>query len=104
MTDAVLSAIERAARSWTAEAENRRRISKIDQVADTLEHCASELLVRVREVAAAEETLTAEAYAKREGVTVQTVRTWIRTNQLQATNGPKGYRIAAGAKRVRHAS
>ena len=99
-----VAAAERAAKSWTTEAQERRRISKLDSVADTLEHCASELLVRIREVAAAEQTLTPEEHAKREGVTAQTVRTWIRTDQLQATMGPKGYRIAASAKRVRHVS
>src|SRR5438270_9439783 len=104
MTDAVLSAIERAARSWSQEAQERRRISKLDSVADTLEHCASDLLERIREVRTAEERLTTEAYAKKHGVTPQTVRTWIRTNQLPAMLGAKGYEIAANARRVRHAS
>lgn len=103
MADAVVDAVERAARSWRHEAEERRRISKSDPVADTLDYCAGELAARVRAAAAEAQLETVEQRAKREGVTPQTVREWIRTNQLAAQHGPKGYRIPRDAARVRRA-
>lgn len=105
MPDLVIGAVERVTRTWRHEAEERRRISKSDPVADTLEYCAGELAARLRAIVAETEYLTPEEYAKLPHikVTPQTVRGWIRTGQLAAKEGPKGYLIPKGAERVRRA-
>jgi DNA-binding transcriptional regulator YiaG len=86
--------------TWRTEAAERRRISALDPVADTLEYCAAELQLRAREIEHAREEVTPEQYARAEGVTVQTVRTWIRQGRLPARETPKGYRIQKDAKRL----
>lgn len=101
MADVMVGAIEGVTRSWRQEAEERRRISKSDPVADTLDYCAGELAARLRALAVESETETVEQRAARDGVTPQTVRAWIRTGQLPAGNGPKGYLIPKSAERVR---
>lgn len=101
MTDLVVSAVERVAKTWRQEAEERRRISKADPVADTLDYCAGEIAARIRSLAAETEYETVDQRASREGVTPQTVRGWIRSNQLAAQDGPKGYKIPRTAERVR---
>jgi hypothetical protein len=104
MTDAVVGAVERVAKSWRSEAKERRRISASDPVADTLEYCASELAARLRTIADESQLETVEQRAKRERVTPQTVREWIRTSQLTAQHGARGYLIPRDAQRVRRAS
>jgi hypothetical protein len=104
MTDRVVDAIDRVTKTWRLEAEERRRISTSDPVADTLVYCAGELAARLRALASESTYETVEAVAAREGVTPQTVRTWIRTNQLPAEHGAKGYRIPKGAERVRRSA
>ena len=99
MTDALRDVVSIAS-TWRTEAAERRRISALDPVADTLEYCAAELQLRAKEIEHATEELTPDQYARTEGVTVQTVRTWIRHGQLQARETPKGYRIPKGAKRA----
>lgn len=91
------------ARDWQLEAQKRRAISKVDQVADTLEYCASELGARLATIEHESEWMTVRDYARQEGVTSQTVRTWIRTGELAATAGAKGYRIRRGTSRMRGA-
>lgn len=102
MTDVVVSAVQGVTRTWRDEAEKRRRISKADPIADTLDYCAGEIASRIKAVQV-DNRLTVEQYAKlpHVGVTAQTVRTWIRTGQLQAVDTARGYRIAADAKRLR---
>lgn len=102
MADLVLSAVEGVTRTWIQEADKRRRISRADPVADTLEYCAGEIASRLRAVHS-DNRLSVEQYAKLShiSVTPQTIRTWIRTGQLQAIETPKGYRIAPDAKRLR---
>jgi hypothetical protein len=99
MTDALKDVIAIAG-TWRTEAAERRRISALDPVADTLEYCAAELQLRAREIEHATEEITPEQYARANDVTVQTVRTWIRQGQLKARETPKGYRIAKDAKRA----
>lgn len=99
----VVVAVERAAKSWTKEAEERRKISKADPVADTLDYCASELAARLRSIESAAQFDSVEERARRDGVTPQTVRIWIRTGQLTAEDGAKGYKIPRDAKRVQRA-
>ena len=103
MTDDVVSAVEGVTSTWRKEAEKRRHISKADPVADTLEYCAGEISSRVKAVQFSDRGLTVEQYAKlpHVSVTAQTIRHWIRTRQLLAIETPKGYRIAADAKRMR---
>lgn len=101
MSDPVVGAIERVAKTWREEAKKRRGISAVDSVADTLDYCAGELAARLRAIGDGDATETVEACAARHGVTEQTVRTWIRTNQLPAHRGSKGYEIPKGAERVR---
>ena len=103
MSDPVVGAVERVAKTWKDEAKERRRISASDPVADTLEYCAGELAARMRAIAADAQLETVEQRAKREGVTVQTIREWIRTQQLPAQHGARGYRIPRDAQRVRRA-
>jgi DNA-binding transcriptional regulator YiaG len=105
MTDVVVSAVEGVTRTWVDEAKKRRGISKVDPIADTLEYCAGELASRIRAIQS-DNRLTVEQFAKLPhiNVTPQTVRTWIRTGQLQAQETPKGYKIAADAKRLRRSA
>jgi hypothetical protein len=104
MTGLVVGAIERVTKTWREEAAERRRISKSDPVADTLDYCAGEIATRLRTLATEAEYETVERRAEREGVTPQTVRAWIRAKQLPALEGPKGYRILASSVRIRSAS
>lgn len=99
----VIATIERTAKSWRTEAEERRRISKSDPVADTLDYCAGELAARVRSIRHEAEFETVEERANRDRVTPQTVRIWIRNGQLPAEHGPKGYRIPVNARRAQKA-
>lgn len=100
----VTSAVRGAVESYRDEAKKRREISKTDPVADTLEYIAADIAERLKEAEAASETLTVEQYARAEGVSVQTVRAWIRTHQLTATQTGKGYRIRKGERRVRRSA
>lgn len=99
----VFTTLQKAAESWSKEAAERRRISKSDPVADTLDYCAGEIAARLRTAESVADFETVEERARRERVTPQTVRIWIRTGQLSAEDGPKGYRIPRDAKRVRRA-
>lgn len=101
MTDPLMLAVHAATKTWRQEAEARRKVSRLDPVADTLEYCAGELAERLRSATAASEWETVERRAAREGVTPQTVRAWIRTGQLHARPGAHGYQILASAERVR---
>lgn len=105
MPDLVLSAVKGVTETWMQEVSKRRRISKTDPVADAIEYCAGEIMARVKSVHE-DNRLTVEQYAKlpHVDVTPQTVRNWIRTGQLQAIDGPKGYKIAADAKRIRRSA
>lgn len=103
MTDLVITAVERVTKTWREEAEERRRISKLDPVADTLDYCAGEISARLRTIGASHEALSVEEYAAQASppVTPQTVRVWIRTGQLPAIQTTKGYKIDRNAKRAR---
>jgi hypothetical protein len=96
-----VTAIERVTKSWRQEAEERRRISRVDPIADTLDYCAGEIAARLRSIVVESNTESVEERAQRERVTPQTVRIWIRTNQLPAEHGAKGYRIPRDAVRAR---
>jgi hypothetical protein len=100
MTDVVVSAVEGVTRTWKQEAVKRREISKTDPIADTLEYCAGEIASRLKAVTV-DHRLTVEQYAKREKVTPQTVRNWIRGGLLPAIESSKGYLISADSKRLK---
>lgn len=95
-----VAAVEGVTKGWKEEAEKRRRISRADPIADTLEYCAGELAARIKSAQSAETRLTVAQYASRAKVTPQTVCNWIRKGQLPAIDGPKGYLISADSKRV----
>jgi excisionase family DNA binding protein len=95
MADVVLSVVAGVARTWRQEAEERRRISKTDPIADTLEYCAGEISARLKSIEETEQFLTVAEFANRESVTDQTVRNWIRAGRIAATETPKGYKIDA---------
>ena len=95
VTSPVVSAVAGVARSWSQEAEERRRISKIDPIADTLDYCAGELAARLKAVEETTKFLTVAQFAARESVTEQTVRNWIRAARITAIVTPNGYKIDA---------
>jgi hypothetical protein len=99
----IAAVVKSTATGWRKEAERRRAISGADPVADTLEYCAGEIAARLADVRD-DEYETVEQRAKREGVTPQTVRIWIRANQLAAEGTAKGYRIRRDARRVRRSA
>jgi hypothetical protein len=71
-----------------------------------MEYMASEGLFLIKGLKHPDNRLTVEQFAKlpHVDVTPQTVRHWIRTGQLQAIDTPKGYKIAADAKRIRRSA
>lgn len=101
MTETTIAAARDVAALWLREAESRRRVSRLDPVADALEYCAAELIEHVRVVDGLNAVRTVEQFAADHGVTPQTVRGWIRRGELQATRTPHGWRIPRSAHRMR---
>jgi hypothetical protein len=95
MTSPVATAVAGLARTWREEVEERRRISKIYPIADTLDYCAGELAARLQAVEQTSKRLTVAEFAAREEVTEQTVRNWIRGERIAAVRTPNGWRIEA---------
>ncbi len=91
--DAVFAASRAVAQSWQREAADRRKISAVDPVADTLDYCAIEILDRIVELEQKANWVNTEEYARLHGITPQTVRNWIRSGDLDAHETPKGYVI-----------
>lgn len=103
MTDIVESEIKRVTSEWKDEAKRRREISRVDPVADALEHCATDLTTRIENARLADgEWITVEAYAVLPDVdrTAQTIRAWIRNGQLPAKLTARGYMIRKDERRV----
>lgn len=103
MTDVVETEIKKATDEWKQEAQRRREISKIDPVADTLEHCATDLVQRIENARLSEgDWLGVEDYAALPDVdrTPQTIRAWIRAGQLAAKATPRGYLIRKDERRT----
>lgn len=103
MLDAVLAAIETVAKGWSQEVARRRKVTKTDPVADTLEYTASELNEQLERLKEDYRMLTPEQYAelKGGGVTAQTIRNWINAGELEAHKGPHGWLIPLAAERRR---
>jgi len=89
--DAQLASGRNLAAAWQAEAERRLQITKNDPVADTLSHCALELLEQLQHLDDDTLYLKADAWADHYGVTQgkkpptpRTVNCWIRDGRLEA--------------------
>lgn len=90
----------RAADGWEREASDRRRISPVDPVADTLAFCAADLRERAKQAEAARTTLTTSEFARLNDVSSGSVRKWIARGELQAERGiDNDWRIPVTAKR-----
>lgn len=103
MIDAILSSVRGVATTWKDDVVKRRKLSRLDPVADTLDYCASELLAQLEQINADTEWLSAEAWAaqlpRRDRPSIQTVRRWCRTGRLRAEVGEHGeYRIRRDAR------
>ena len=91
--DTAIAAARAVAAGWQTEAEKRRRISKHDLIAETLDYCAGELLEKMRPLDAPGAMRTVEQYATDHGVTAACVRKWLATGRLDGMKTPHGWRI-----------
>ena len=71
-------------------------MSTLDAGADVLAYCADELLSELRDLAEADEELSAAAYADLHGKAVSTVCRWCRTGALLARREGRDYVIRRG--------
>lgn len=101
--DAMFAELATVAETWQVEAANRRRFTKTDPVADTLEHCAGELASQVEALKTGVYYLTVEDYAALNDVSPPTVRAWIKTGQLRAISTESGWKIRKDEKRRKRA-
>jgi excisionase family DNA binding protein len=101
--DAMFGQLQSVAAGWTTEAERRRQISKVDPIADALEHCASELTDQVAALVNDTYYLTVEDYARLSGVVPGTVRAWIKRGELRAITTEGGWKIRRDERRKRRA-
>lgn len=99
-----IAAAKGLATAWRGEAEQRRRISRHDPVAETLDYCAAELLEQMRQLDAPGAAATVEQYAADHGVTPQTCRNWIHRGELDAVRTPHGWRIPRTARRTQRSA
>lgn len=107
MIDAIVETVKSAAESWGDEVSQRRRISRVDPVADAIEFCAQDLRERLARAQKASERLTPEQYAAlpHVSVTPQAVRGWCRRGELVGTvMTERGWMIPRDAKRIRIAA
>lgn len=88
-----VAASQRLAARWLEEAARRRKLSRLDAIADVLDYCAGELLEVAAAAREAELEDTVEEYARLEQVTPATVRKWCRRGKVVARKTAKGYRI-----------
>jgi hypothetical protein len=85
---------------WDAEAKQRRRVSPVDPVADTLTYCAASLRETARQAEAARRTLSTTEYARLHSVSPATVRKWIARGELSAELNDAGdWRIPRTSQR-----
>lgn len=91
------------AKDYRREADERRRRWSADPAADLLASVADDLDERAQLLTAAIDTLSPAEYAAQlpatQRVSEQTVRNWIHRGELDAIEGPHGYRIPRGARR-----
>lgn len=101
--DAMFAQLRSVADGWKAEAVQRRRFTQTDPVADTLDHCASELADQVAAINSDTYYLSTEDYARLNDVTAPTVRHWIKTGELRAIETDGGWRIRRDERRRKRA-
>jgi hypothetical protein len=92
--------MERAAETYRQDASSRRRLSKHDPVADTLEYIAADLEERASRLADPTALRSVEEYAAEHNVAPQTVRNWIHAGELESVSDAKGFKVPAAA--IRH--
>lgn len=98
----VPSELLRAADEWESEAEDQRRISVTNPIADTLAYCAADLRERAKQVEAGRMAFSTVEYAELHGIAPGTVRKWIARGELEATRGADGdWHIPRSAQRIR---
>lgn len=86
--------------SWMQDVAARRKVTRVDPVADAFEHCASEMESELERAIDANRLLTVEQYAKSRAVDKSTVRRWCISGELQAEKNPAGdWMISASAHR-----
>lgn len=85
---------------WEARASQMVEYDTANPIARNLRTNARELRARITAVEEDEVFVTATEYARMHAVTPQTVRTWIRSGQLDALKGPgRGLLIRRNSKR-----
>lgn len=100
--DEIFAQLRAVTQAWSQQAENIRKISGVDPVAETLSYCASEMDELLRQIDAGVSLLTVHDYARAHHVTPQTIRTWIRSGELEAVRNASGlWRIRRDARRKR---
>lgn len=101
MIDHIFEQLRESVKNLNSYAEKRRGISTVDPVADGIVFAAKEVSEAIDKIEKETETLSTAEYADMHGVTPQSVCTWIRSGQLEASGDPIiGYRIPRAAKRV----
>jgi hypothetical protein len=93
--------MERAAETYRQDAASRRRLSKHDPVADTLDYIAADLEERAGRLADPTSLRSVEDYAAEHNVAPQTIRNWIHAGELESVSNAKGFQIPSGAVRQR---
>lgn len=98
-----LREIETGLEQIADECRRRKGISVVDPVADGMAYAIGEIRARLTTLTAPGQELTpAEWGAEQEPpISEQCVRNWIRSGELEARQGPKGFRVAAMAVRVK---
>lgn len=84
-------------KDYRAEVERRRRISKHDSVADTLDYVSDELELAIGELTDPTRLRTAEQYAAEHDVTPATVLRWCRRGELSHRATSRGVLIPPDA-------
>ncbi len=97
--DWVLSSLRGELNDWRSNAEDRRRFTPNDPVADAIDALAARLEEVTKTIERDSEIVTAEVYAALHGVTPQTVRGWCRTGELSHVRSGKKYSILRNAIR-----
>lgn len=103
MKPAWLTELERGMTALMDEVKRRREVTPVDAVADGIVYSLKEFKERIRVVTAPGRELTPAEWASEQDppVTEQAARKWIHLGELEARQGPRGWLIQAGAKRIK---
>jgi hypothetical protein len=101
MRESVIAAMRQLAEGWQQEASTRRRVTKIDPAADTMERDASELLAELARVEHSTRLLTVDEYAKEFHAAPTSVRRWCLRGELAGAekNDAGDWEIPRSARR-----